>query len=99
MNDGPAAPWGDAAALLAPDWLTLAERLLERQKHGDSRFSLLQRCGLWLEHAWYAAHAGRLDSAAQSLARVDAEGRLLPPSDKAFFSEERACLPLELTGR
>ncbi len=97
MNHIDNAPWLDATTLLASSWLALAEQLLARQKHGESRFSLLQRCGLWLEHAWYAAHASDVIAATQSLTHLDREMAQLPASDKAYFHAERRCLPLELS--
>jgi hypothetical protein len=86
----------DAAPLLPSSWRALAEQLLARQRQGESRYSALQRCGLWLEHAWYAAHAGDLPAAVQSLAHLHEELPHLPASDKAFFESAQHRLPIEL---
>ena len=91
-------PLANAEPLLPTTWRALAEQLLARQRHGESRYSALQRCGLWLEHAWFAAHEGDLPAAAQSLALLDDELPHLPASDKAFFHAARHCLPTELVG-
>ncbi|QDQ26066.1 hypothetical protein FNU76_06720 [Chitinimonas arctica] len=90
-KSGSAMPWLDA--LLPDSWLALVDALLGAQQRGDSRFSLLQRCGLWLEQAWYAAHAGKLALASGSLARLQHESASLPYSDRAFFQESIARLP------
>lgn len=79
------------------DWLSLADRLLAAQQHGDSRYSLLQRCGCRLEHAWYATHAGELAPASRSLAVLAAEIAGLPPSDKAFFQGMLRRFPEEVS--
>jgi hypothetical protein len=92
-------PCLDDAPLLPQNWRMLAEQLLARQRQGESRYGALQRCGLRLEHAWYAAHEGDLAAAAQSLVALDEELPHLPSSDKAFFHTARRCLPIELTGR
>ncbi|MGH8806614.1 MAG: hypothetical protein ACREX0_01890 [Noviherbaspirillum sp.] len=86
----------DMAFLPASGWLPLAASLLAKQSLGDSRYSLLQRCGLWLEHAWYATHAGELVAAAESLARLEQEIPVLPQSDKAFFHATLRYFPLEV---
>lgn len=86
-------PGLDGAMLLPPSWLALAESLLAAQREGRARYSLLQRCGLWLEHAWYALHDGQRAAAAESLARLEAEAAGLPASDRAFFAEARGALP------
>ncbi|WP_151633212.1 hypothetical protein [Noviherbaspirillum aerium] len=95
INDyGPAAEF-NIGMLPISSWLALATRLLAVQQHGDSRYSLLQRCGLWLEHAWYASHAGELASASRSLATLAAEMGGLPTSDKSFFQTMLRRFPLE----
>ncbi|MEC4720804.1 hypothetical protein RY831_16690 [Noviherbaspirillum sp. CPCC 100848] len=78
------------------DWRALATRLLAAQQHGDSRYSLLQRCGCRLEHAWYATHAGELAAASRSLATLAAEIAGLPASDKAFFQAMLRRFPVEV---
>ena len=81
---------------LAVSWRALAEQLLARQKRGEIRYGLLQRCSLWFEHAWYAAHEGDMSAASHSLGQLDAEMSGLPARDKAFFSKVLASLPAEL---
>lgn len=81
---------------LADTWRLLAEQLLARQKRGEIRYGLLQRCSLWFEHAWYAAHEGDIAAASRSLTQLDAEIHGLPARDKAFFSKARDFLPSEL---
>ena len=88
----------EAGPPLAQTWRLLAEQRLARQKRGEIRYGLLQRCSLWFEHAWFAAHEGDSAAARQSLAQLDAELPGLPARDKAFFSEARHCLPREVAG-
>ncbi|HEY9104913.1 hypothetical protein [Chitinimonas sp.] len=90
-----AGSWGgvDCSSLLPASWLALAGELILAQREGRARFSLLQRCGLYLEHAWYALHAGETALARQSLAQLASEQQGLPPSDKAFFCEVVRTLP------
>ncbi|GAB3258931.1 hypothetical protein [Chitinimonas naiadis] len=92
---GQAGAWAglDAATLLPSSWLTLATDLIRAQREGKARFSLLQRCGLWLEHAWYALHAGETTLARQSLIQLAKEQQGLPASDRAFFCEVLRSLP------
>lgn len=89
-----ALPWIEAEALLPASWLTLAESLLAELAEGRARYSLLQRCGLWLEHAWYAAHAGQDAAAQASLQRLAQEMHGLPLSDRAYFQSCCRQLPL-----
>jgi hypothetical protein len=86
---------GPIALLDAPDWMQVAERLLARQH--EQRYGLLQRCGLRLEHAWYAAHAGAAVAAHTSLERLIDEMLQLPTADIAFFQVELQRLPADVT--
>jgi hypothetical protein len=86
---------GPIALLDAPDWMQVAERLLARQH--EQRYGLLQRCGLRLEHAWYAAHAGAAVAAHTSLERLIDEMLQLPTADIAFFQVELRRLPADVT--
>ncbi|MGQ5522011.1 hypothetical protein ACUHMQ_01995 [Chitinimonas sp. PSY-7] len=86
-------PGLDKQVLLPDSWLSLAESLLQLQREGRARYSLLQRCGLWFEHAWYALHVGQLAAARQSLQRLTEEMPALPASDRAFFVESWRMLP------
>jgi hypothetical protein len=81
---------------LAASWRALAEQLLVRQKRGEIRYGVLQRCSLWFEHAWYAAHEGDMGAASRSLAQLDVEMSGLAARDRSFFSKSRECLPAEL---
>jgi hypothetical protein len=94
----PSGPFG-ALPTLTASWRSLAEQLLARQKRGEIRYGLLQRCSLWFEHAWYAAHEGDMSAASHSLKQLDAEMPGLPARDKAFFGKARDGLPLELLSR
>ncbi|PHV10498.1 hypothetical protein [Chitinimonas sp. BJB300] len=86
-------PGLDKQVLLPDSWLSLAESLLQLQREGRARYSLLQRCGLWFEHAWYALHTGQLAAADASLCRLTEEMSALPASDRAFFVESWRTLP------
>jgi hypothetical protein len=84
------------SALLPSSWHALAGQLHEAMVQGKVRYRLLQRCGLLLEYAWFAAHSGELRAAASALAHLNAEMRELPPSDRAYFVQSLECLPADL---
>jgi len=85
---------GPVDLLNAASWMDVAARLLAQQR--EQRYGLLQRCGLLLEHAWYAVHYGGADTAHASLGLLMSEMRQLPASDKAFFQAELRRFPPEI---
>ncbi len=88
-------PWLDEQALLPVSWLALAESLLAAQQENRARYSLLQRCGLRLEHAWYALHGGAVAAAQASVQQLQRELDGLPASDRAYFCEALSRLPTQ----
>ncbi len=63
---GPLADAFDAAHWPAR-WVDVAQARLADHLAGRRRYPGLQHCSLLFEHAWYAAHAGDLQAAEQSL--------------------------------
>ncbi|MET3913875.1 hypothetical protein ABID97_000657 [Variovorax sp. OAS795] len=93
---GPLADAFDAAHWPAR-WVDVAQARLADHQAGRRRYPGLQHCSLLFEHAWYAAHAGDLQAAAQSLARLREALVQLVPSDRAYFTESwNDTLPAEL---
>ena len=83
-------------ALLPTSWYALAEQLCVALHRGAVRYRLLQRCGLLLEFAWFATHAGDVRAASDALAGLQREMRELPPSDRAYFVLALDGMPLEV---
>jgi len=93
---GPLADAFDAANWPA-HWVQVAQARLADHQAGQRRYPGLQHCSLLFEHAWYAAHAGDLKAAEQSLASLREALPQLVPSDRAYFSESwNDALPAEL---
>jgi hypothetical protein len=78
-------------------WVDVAQARLADHQAGRRRYPGLQHCSLLFEHAWYAAHAGDLKAAEQSLGLLREALPLLVPSDRAYFTESwNDALPAEL---
>ncbi|MDR6519925.1 MULTISPECIES: hypothetical protein [Variovorax] len=78
-------------------WVQVAQARLADHQAGRRRYPGLQHCSLLFEHAWYAAHAGELKAAEQSLALLREALPQLVPSDRAYFTESwNDQLPAEL---
>ncbi len=78
-------------------WVQVAQARLADHQAGRRRYPGLQHCSLLFEHAWYAAHAGELKAAEQSLALLREALPQLVPSDRAYFTESwNDTLPAEL---
>ncbi|SFQ64230.1 hypothetical protein SAMN05216567_12376 [Variovorax sp. OK605] len=78
-------------------WVQVAQARLADHQAGRRRYPGLQHCSLLFEHAWYAAHAGDLKAAEQSLALLREALPQLVPSDRAYFTESwNDQLPAEL---
>ena len=78
-------------------WVQVAQARLADHQAGPRRYPGLQHCSLLFEHAWYAAHAGELKAAEQSLALLREALPQLVPSDRAYFTESwNDTLPAEL---
>lgn len=78
-------------------WVQVAQARLADHQAGRRRYPGLQHCSLLFEHAWYAAHAGDLEAAAQSLGLLREALPQLVPSDRAYFTESwNDQLPAEL---
>ncbi|WP_093300504.1 hypothetical protein ABL840_00855 [Variovorax sp. NFACC27] len=78
-------------------WVQVAQARLADHQAGRRRYPGLQHCSLLFEHAWYAAHAGDLKAAEQSLALLREALPQLVPSDRAYFTESwNDTLPAEL---
>ena len=78
-------------------WVDVAQARLADHQAGRRRYPGLQHCSLLFEHAWYAAHAGDLKAAEQSLDLLREALPLLVPSDRAYFTESwNDALPAEL---
>jgi len=93
---GPLADAFDAANWPAR-WVQVAQARLADHQAGRRRYPGLQHCSLLFEHAWYAAHAGELKAAEQSLALLREALPQLVPSDRAYFTESwNDQLPAEL---
>ncbi|BEP45602.1 hypothetical protein [Variovorax sp. V15] len=93
---GPLADAFDAANWPAR-WVQVAQARLADHQAGRRRYPGLQHCSLLFEHAWYAAHAGELKAAEQSLALLREVLPQLVPSDRAYFTESwNDQLPAEL---
>ena len=93
---GPLADAFDAAHWPAR-WVDVAQARLADHQAGRRRYPGLQHCSLLFEHAWYAAHAGNLLAAGQSLALLREALVQLVPSDRAYFTESwNDSLPAEL---
>jgi hypothetical protein len=69
------------------DWVQVASQRLAEHRSGARRYPGLQYCGLLLEQAWFAAHAGALAVAAQALAALREALPQLVASDRAYFRE------------
>ncbi|MGC3984745.1 MAG: hypothetical protein QM777_08475 [Pseudorhodoferax sp.] len=69
------------------DWVQVAGQRLAEHRSGARRYPGLQYCGLLLEQAWFAAHAGALEQAAQALAALREALPQLVASDRAYFRE------------
>jgi hypothetical protein len=79
------------------DWVQVAGLRLAEHRSGARRYPGLQYCGLLLEQAWFAAHAGALALAAQALAALREALPTLVASDRAYFREVwNDALPAEL---
>ncbi|WP_431109342.1 hypothetical protein [Variovorax paradoxus] len=94
-----AGPLADAfdAAHWPPRWVDVAQARLADHLAGRRRYPGLQHCSLLFEHAWYAAHAGDLRGAEQSLGLLREALPQLVPSDRAYFTESwNDTLPAEL---
>ncbi|WGT64028.1 hypothetical protein [Variovorax paradoxus] len=94
-----AGPLADAfdAAHWPPRWVDVAKARLADHLAGRRRYPGLQHCSLLFEHAWYAAHAGDLQAAEQSLGLLREALPQLVPSDRAYFTESwNDTLPAEL---
>ncbi|QGW80186.1 hypothetical protein [Variovorax paradoxus] len=93
---GPLADAFDAAHWPAR-WVDVAQARLADHLAGRRRYPGLQHCSLLFEHAWYAAHAGDLKAAGQSLDLLREALPQLVPSDRAYFTESwNDTLPAEL---
>ncbi len=93
---GPLADAFDAAHWPAR-WVQVAQARLTDHQAGRRRYPGLQHCSLLFEHAWYAAHAGDLKAAEQSLGLLREALPQLVPSDRAYFTESwNDTLPAEL---
>lgn len=93
---GPLADAFDAAHWPAR-WVEVAQARLADHLAGRRRYPGLQHCSLLFEHAWYAAHAGDLKAAGQSLELLREALPQLVPSDRAYFTESwNDTLPAEL---
>ncbi|MCR8957901.1 hypothetical protein M0765_009245 [Variovorax sp. S2] len=93
---GPLADAFDAAHWPAR-WVEVAQARLADHQAGRRRYPGLQHCSLLFEHAWYAAHAGDLKAAEQSLSLLREALPQLVPSDRAYFTESwNDTLPAEL---
>jgi hypothetical protein len=93
---GPLADAFDAAHWPAR-WVEVAQARLADHLAGRRRYPGLQHCSLLFEHAWYAAHAGDLQAAEQSLELLREALPQLVPSDRAYFTESwNDTLPAEL---
>lgn len=78
-------------------WVDVAQARLADHQAGRRRYPGLQHCSLLFEHAWYAAHAGDLKPAEQSLETLRDALPQLVPSDRAYFTESwNDTLPAEL---
>jgi hypothetical protein len=78
-------------------WVDVAQARLADHQAGRRRYPGLQHCSLLFEHAWYAAHAGDLKAAEQSLSLLREALPQLVPSDRAYFTESwNDALPAEL---
>ncbi len=78
-------------------WVQVAQARLADHQAGRRRYPGLQHCSLLFEHAWYAAHAGDLKAAEQSLDLLREALPQLVPSDRAYFTESwNDTLPAEL---
>ncbi|UVH57310.1 hypothetical protein NWF24_31500 [Variovorax paradoxus] len=78
-------------------WVDVAQARLADHQAGRRRYPGLQHCSLLFEHAWYAAHAGDLKAAEQSLGLLREALPQLVPSDRAYFTESwNDALPAEL---
>jgi hypothetical protein len=78
-------------------WVDVAQARLADHQAGRRRYPGLQHCSLLFEHAWYAAHAGDLKAAEQSLDLLREALPQLVPSDRAYFTESwNDALPAEL---
>jgi hypothetical protein len=94
-----AGPLADAfdAAHWPVRWVEVAQARLADHQAGRRRYPGLQHCSLLFEHAWYAAHAGDLNAAEQSLGLLREALPQLVPSDRAYFTESwNDTLPAEL---
>ncbi|MFC4159648.1 hypothetical protein [Chitinimonas lacunae] len=85
-------PGIDAATLLPESWTLLTTGLLADLDAGRCRFSLLQRCGLYFEHAWFSQHEQAPVAAEAVLLRLEQEIKGLPASDRVFFQDAMATL-------
>jgi hypothetical protein len=83
-------------ALLPASWHALAAQLCEALHRGAVRYRLLQRCGILLEFAWFATHAGDVRAASEALVDLQREMRELPPSDRAYFVQALEGMPAEV---
>jgi len=83
-------------ALLPTSWHALAAQLCEALHRGTVRYRLLQRCGLLLEFAWFATHAGDVRAASEALGGLQREMRELPSSDRAYFVQALEGMPIEV---
>lgn len=78
-------------------WVDVAQARLADHQAGRRRYPGLQQGSLLFEHAWYAAHAGDLKAAEQSLGLLREVLPQLVPSDRAYFTESwNDALPAEL---
>ena len=68
-------------------WVEVAQQRLAEHQAGQRRYPGLQQASLLFEHAWYAAHAGDLGTAAASLAALRQLLPQLVASDRAYFRE------------
>ncbi|MBY4896095.1 hypothetical protein [Cupriavidus sp. AU9028] len=84
-----AGPFADAfqGDAWPASWHQVAASRLAQSERGERKFPLLQQTSLLFELAWYAAHAGQVERAAQALARLRADLRQLPVSDRHYFGK------------
>jgi len=86
----------DLSLVLPQSWQELAHELYAAFQQGSVRYRLLQRCGLLLEYAWFAGHAGDVKEAGSAVTQLRKEMRSLPVSDRAYFTESLMSLPREI---
>lgn len=84
-----AGPFADAFSGDAwpSSWHQVAASRLAPSERGERKYPLLQQTSLLFELAWYAAHAGRTEQAARALARLRADLKQLPVSDRHYFGK------------